>query len=364
MNPEEPRRFEVEKDPVPVHETSKADVARQHFEEPPHETAERNEANSESFEPHGVDEAQPVTHRESISFDYGRPTAEAVKPEGLAQVLQRDRLKVLTSNVRHILGPEASDSDVASLAKKTFSEYVKAILFSLRPRSRKELVEQTDAYGMEHLRNALDTHGRAVFVTSHMSYFPTGMKMIPGLLPERTRGTALIEKNPVWPVINALKKLGFAFRGKKAEGARFDMMIKEQNSFAVLREIVSRLSAGRPDGQREVFFIAGDRGDLSPDRKRTKVDFLNAQVHFPTGPATMARLTNAPLLPGYIVRKGERFAMRIGTPLDVGGEDEEQAIQQATQAYADVFAEGIREFPEQWPMYRHDYWPEQRDFRP
>ena len=141
-------------------------------------------------------------------------------------------------------------------------------------------------------------------------------------------------------------------------------MVKESQNPRTLTSLVHRLKGGSAKGKREILFMAADRGDLSPDRKRTKVDFFDSQVNFPSGPASLSRLTGAPIIPTYIVREGDRFTIKVGDPIRVDPDkDRTAATQQATQEFADFFAQGVAEHPEQWPVYRHDFWPDQKDFK-
>lgn len=294
------------------------------------------------------------------------PVAESIIPEGLMQSLQKDRLNVLVENARHILGQEATDEQVKNLASQTFKEYVRALLFSVMPRSEKSLLGITDFSGRENIDKTLKKFGKMIVVSPHMSYFPTGMKMIRGLMPENTKGTALVEKNPLWPLVKAFNKIRNFFRGGRAKEKNFELMVKEAKNPATLLSVVHRLKSASPEGQKQIFFMAGDRGDLSPDGKRAPVDFFDSQVNFPTGPATISRLGGAPLVPVYITRESNgMFKVNIGEPIEVNSQqDHDTAIQEATQKYADFFAAGIKDHPEQWPVYRHDYWPGQKNFKP
>lgn len=293
------------------------------------------------------------------------PVKEPIKPEGLLQSLQKDRLNVSVEFARHILGQEASDEQVKGLAKNTFREYAKALLFSIMPKSADKLLEMTDIVGKDNLDKALEESGKLIIVSSHMCYFPTGMKMIPGMLPEKTRGTALVEKNPLWPVINLINKAKNAMGVKKKE-SKLELMVNEAKNPATMLSVVNRLKKGSSDGQKEVLFMMGDRGDLSPDRRRTKVDFFDSQVNFPTGPATISRFVDAPIVPTYITREEDgRLKIHIGEKieLDKDNKDQEKEIQKATQKFADFFERGVKEHPDQWPVYRKDFWPGQKDFK-
>ncbi|MDZ7798153.1 MAG: hypothetical protein U5L76_00885 [Patescibacteria group bacterium] len=291
------------------------------------------------------------------------PVQESIKPEGLAQKLQKDRLNVLVENARHILGEKASNQEVKNLSRETFREYIKAIFFSAKPRSKEKLMKQTEISGKEELGRALEENNKAIVVTSHMAYFPTAMKMIPELMPEKTRGNTLVEKNPLWPLIKVGKKIGELFKGDDPKAKKFDMLVKDSKNPRTLLSIIKRLKKASPE-QKEMLFMAADRGDLSPDRRKTKVNFFDTKVNFPTGPATISEHTDAPILPTYVVREGDKFKIKIGETIKRNTDlSSEEANNEIMQKVADFFEQGIREHPEQWPMYRHDYWPGQKDYK-
>jgi KDO2-lipid IV(A) lauroyltransferase len=80
------------------------------------------------------------------------------------------------------------------------------------------------------------------------------------------------------------------------------------------------------------------------------VRFLDAECILPGGPAAIARLAQAPLVPFAVYSNGERrWRLELGTPIDPpiprGGRAAEQ---RATQQVADAFSAVIQRAPQHW----------------
>jgi len=115
------------------------------------------------------------------------------------------------------------------------------------------------------------------------------------------------------------------------------------------------LAAGAPP--RQVARILGAGGvvvviaDLHrPGMRGHAVDFLDARVVLPGGPAAVARIGAAPLVPFAVYPAGpRRWRMELGAPIApptrAGGRDDER---RATQQLANAFSAVIRRTPEQW----------------
>jgi len=97
-------------------------------------------------------------------------------------------------------------------------------------------------------------------------------------------------------------------------------------------------------------------------RDRVEVDFLGRKAAFLKTPALMAFMTGAPLMPSFIERTGpERFRVRVGTPIVVRRDrPREDAIAEASQAFADQLSESVRARPELWYHF-YRYWDAQRE---
>ena len=116
---------------------------------------------------------------------------------------------------------------------------------------------------------------------------------------------------------------------------------------ATHRALTSRLRAGG------VVCLLADR-DLSG--AGTEVDLFGEPARFPTGPARLAGLTGAQLIPVYPGFTPDGWSDRMAAPIAVGGRADVRA---ATQSVADAFASLIAEKPADWhalqPIWAADH---------
>lgn len=110
----------------------------------------------------------------------------------------------------------------------------------------------------------------------------------------------------------------------------------------VLRVLTRRLREGR------LVCLLADR-DLA--HSGVPVDFFGERASMPGGPAVLAQLTGAPLIPVSLWFDQERTLAKIGEPIvtDAGG-DRGELVAASTQAMADAFAVEIARHPEDWHM--------------
>ncbi len=87
------------------------------------------------------------------------------------------------------------------------------------------------------------------------------------------------------------------------------------------------------------------------------VDFLGSRASTYQGPALFALRTGAPIVPCFIIRTGpERHRVCFETPIEaIPTGDEPADIARITQAYTDVLARYIKDFPDHW-FWVHRRW--------
>ena len=81
-------------------------------------------------------------------------------------------------------------------------------------------------------------------------------------------------------------------------------------------------------------------------RSGVQVDFFGEATRMPAGAAKLAIATGAPLFPAHVHYQGDTCVVHIKEALDTSSGD----VGTITQALADVFAEGIAAFPQDWHM--------------
>jgi KDO2-lipid IV(A) lauroyltransferase len=93
---------------------------------------------------------------------------------------------------------------------------------------------------------------------------------------------------------------------------------------------------------------------LLADRELTdggvEVDFFGEPARLPSGPAQLARLTGAALLPVACWFTPEGWALRLHRPIELAPGPGARAVRAATQELADLFASDIAAHPADWHM--------------
>lgn len=86
------------------------------------------------------------------------------------------------------------------------------------------------------------------------------------------------------------------------------------------------------------------------------VDFFGRPAHTLIGPAALALMTGAPLIPVFMIRQGARYRLVITPPIKATpGVDRHRAIAEMTEAWSRIFEGMIRQYPEQW-VWMHRRW--------
>lgn len=111
--------------------------------------------------------------------------------------------------------------------------------------------------------------------------------------------------------------------------------------------------------RNELLAIQFDRGAMGPAAPAgaKAVPFFGAPALFQSGPFHLARLSGAPVLPAFTLRRGRRhYAIVVGKPRYVSREipgDTERALAETVTLLEDT----IRRHPDQWFQFE-PFWPE------
>jgi phosphatidylinositol dimannoside acyltransferase len=105
------------------------------------------------------------------------------------------------------------------------------------------------------------------------------------------------------------------------------------------RALTRRLRAGG------VVCLVADR---SLDGSGIEVSFFGERARFPAGPARLAALTGAVLMPAYPHFLPDGWRVPIADPIPVDGDSARESVAKATQAIADAFAQLIVLAPADW----------------
>jgi KDO2-lipid IV(A) lauroyltransferase len=89
-----------------------------------------------------------------------------------------------------------------------------------------------------------------------------------------------------------------------------------------------------------------------------EVTFFGEKASLPAGPAAMSLRTGAKIIPGYCIVQPDRTVVGgMLPPIDYQPTgDRERDVQAITQMLATAMEECIRQYPDQWYMFRQ-MWP-------
>jgi phosphatidylinositol dimannoside acyltransferase len=92
--------------------------------------------------------------------------------------------------------------------------------------------------------------------------------------------------------------------------------------------------------------------DIPEGGPTTEVRFCNGPVEFSTGPAFLARLTGAPLVPISCWRTDTGYQVHVREPFHAGRDEDEQSVMQKV---ASILEPDLKRLPEQWYPFNPIY---------
>ncbi len=247
--------------------------------------------------------------------------------------------KNVRSNIRHVLGPTASDEEVDRVARqcaRNTGRYYADVVGMHRMDIQKFLRDDLRLEGLEYVR-AAQAAGRGVVLAS--AHYANPEFAVQGLAAAGVKCFALVE--PLNP-----PELGRLMRGlRTVHGHRYEPV-----SFGAIKNALSWL---RNCG---VVCILIDR-DIQ--KRGIELDFCGYPARFPTGAVDLAIRTNAVLMPGWVKRTGGyKVSAIIGPPLDlVRTGDNDADLRINTANLLALFEQHLREDPGQWSVLDR-IWPD------
>jgi lauroyl/myristoyl acyltransferase len=245
------------------------------------------------------------------------------------------------SNMRRVLGEEASWQTVKETARDSFRNYAKTIVDFLRfphlsTRDIHRVISRPD--GMENLEAGFKRGKGIIAITAHFGNW------------DLAGATLAVQGMPLNAVADTFEpqKMDDLINGtRKRQGMNIIKM--ETNS---LKEIFMALR------RNEIVFLLFDRPDPN---EGVPVQFFGETAYIPGGPAALALKTRATVIIGYGVRKPGNKTFRAVAEPPVEYEhlltgNKERDIQIITQEIVRRMEIVIRRHPDQWYMFR-EMWP-------
>jgi len=243
----------------------------------------------------------------------------------------------VVDNMRHVLGPEASDKTVRHTARKSFRNYMKLLVDFARIKVTEPatLEDRLEGTGWDNLDKAFQ-HGKGVLIVGiHLGDWEVA-------------GAALASRGYR---INAVSEtVGNERINRLAIDVRARLGIRLIPMEFALKRVYKALR------RNEAVGLVTDR-PLLPD-EGVPVDFFGQRIAWPSGPAILALRTGATIVTGYLVRNSDDdYIGEIYPPLEFEATgDHDRDVQLITQRVVSIQEDLIRRYPDQWYMFRR-MWP-------
>jgi KDO2-lipid IV(A) lauroyltransferase len=245
---------------------------------------------------------------------------------GVSPAVRRGTL----ANARRILGPAATDAQCRRLAKAVVANFYLFCCDVARAAGQPadDLVRQIESIeGADHFRAAQAMGKGLLVVTAHMGSFEVGI-------------TALKQQASRVHVVFRRDAAGRFERQRAGLRKRLGVVeVPVDEGWTLWMRLRNALLAG------ETVVLQADR--VMPGQKGRPVPFLGGTMLLPTGPAKLAAMTGAPVVPVFTMRMPSgRVRVMIEPAIHVApGED---AI--ALGKIAALLERYVKAYPEQWLM--------------
>lgn len=237
-------------------------------------------------------------------------------------------------NFAVVLADDVAAPRVRLIARRSFRNYVKSLFDFFRQMSIDPDLYESDAYitGWEHLEAGLAAGRGVVLFTPHFGNWD----LAAGLTAARGYPMVALADRFTPPGVDRLVQHS---RNRTGIGIlTLDSGALRRTLHLLRRNVIVGILADRPQPEGGV-----------------AVSFFGAQAWLPVGPARFALRTGAALIFGYVGRRpGDRtFFGGFSPPLPFTPSGDEAAdIRALTQAVAHEMENLLRQYPDQWYMFR------------
>lgn len=250
-------------------------------------------------------------------------------------LMSRTRRK-LKGNLQAIGEGRFSRQQVHRLSRETIQNYGKYLIDylyfpQLTPQNMSRLI--CSSTGNEHLVKALEQKNGAILLSPHLGHWELG-----GLY-------LAMQGHPLTVV---------SLRTGDREIAEYRDQVRTLHGIRVLyldpkdSPIQNALVMVNALRNGEVLAMLGDR---ATGAEKVVVELFHRKYWFPSGPYLLSLITQAPIIPAFVVLEGLYYKLILEEPLYVkqeAGKTREQLIANAALQMAVVFEKYLRLYPNQW----------------
>ena len=256
----------------------------------------------------------------------------------LAYLILRDYRKITLDNLRLAFGKEKSEAQLRAIAKNVFANLgrnaFELIQFSrINSSNINKLVE---VKGREFIEGAFRLGKGVIIITAHLGNWELMAAAI------RLNG---------YPGVTVGRRIYFhkydSFLNRLRKIQDVDVIYRDESP----RKILKVLKDNR---------IVGIVADQDVDSvEGVFVDFFGRSAYTPAGPAALAKVSGAALVPTFIVRENGRHTLIFEKPIEIADTgNKENDLVENTRRWSAVVESYIRRYPDQW-VWMHRRWKTQ-----
>lgn len=243
----------------------------------------------------------------------------------------------MMDNVAHVLGPEASQETVRTIARKALRNYARYLVdfLCVRRWTPEEIERRVRFEQWRPLEEALSAGRGAIFVGIHMGHWDLG-------------GALLAMKGYTLNVV--VDTFSNPAMNRFVQGARERLGMKTIPRESAARRVLQALR------RNEVLCLLMDRP--TPPEEGVAIDLFGRPAVVPAGAAVLSLRTGAPVVPMSMLRLSDStfvgVADRCISYKPTGNHEDD--VRALTQQIMDPLARWVQEYPDQWFMFRR-MWP-------
>jgi len=245
--------------------------------------------------------------------------------------------RIAKGNFSVVLGRPVSDREVADTARRSFRNFAKYLVEIMRfPKLSPEDFERLVTIdGFEHLQRARENGRGVIFVSIHFGNFELGGARVAAEIPLNVIADDLTNQR--------LMDLLIGHRQHKG--------IHIHSPTGAARKVLQALR------RNEIVGLMMDLGPRALAFENVAAQFFGIPTRFPTVAADLARVSGAPIVVAAVVRQRDNTFRGIALPPIFVDRSDGQA-QRVTEAIAERLEGFVRQWPDQWYIFRPMWAPE------
>jgi KDO2-lipid IV(A) lauroyltransferase len=245
--------------------------------------------------------------------------------------------RVCRDNGKYILGPEATEAELTDYGRGVIAEFLRFVaeIAMARDQSREKILSRVTAIDGNDYFEAARQLGRGLIIaTCHCGNFEVGAAAV----SDRISETHVLFQGDTQ---GGFERMRASLHGQL--GLTEAHVEQGLSAWMQLRDALARGGA---------VLIQADR--CMPGQEGTPTPFLDGSVLLPDGPAKLARLSGAPILPVVcVVQEDETIRLILAQPIDPDGAEPSAFDQYVRDRLAEFFGKIVRSYPTQWHTLHH-----------